>query len=158
MNRVRFLSKIILAASVVFALALTFLSCSSDSPTSPSGGESSSSQKSSSSFIPPTMDEACNSFWVEAIDQIANQCSINPINMAPTNINIPIAPSSDQTYGYNCSLTSADVNAIMKEVCCDRQCFLALSSITHFSAAICRNIYAQCGIVCKNFLPECKNW
>ena len=216
MDRVRFLSKIVLAVSVSLALALTFLSCSSDSPTSPSGGDSSSSSsipptgptlneacnnywrqainqianqcsnatinvpiapssdqtygydcsltqadvnailREVCTFIPLTKDEACNSFLVEAIDQIADQCSSNPINMLPTIINIPIAPSSDQTYGYDCSLTIVDVSAIMKEVCCDRQCFQAYRPATDSSPA-CRTLFTQCGIVCKKFASSCKN-
>jgi hypothetical protein len=53
------LSKIALAAGVLFALAFTF-GCSGDSPSGPSGGESSPSYKpsSSSAYIPPPLSSS----------------------------------------------------------------------------------------------------
>jgi hypothetical protein len=139
MNKIK---SVLFAAGILLALAFAF-GCSSDSPSGPSDGESSPSQKpssssaytpptqpsSSSEYIPPppqssssvyipTEKEACNNYWGQAINQIADKCSY--ISYTTTIIITP-APLPNQTYGYDCSLTQAEINSVVKEVCTESE-------------------------------------
>jgi len=162
----RKLSKLALVAS--FGLALTFhLSCSSDGDNERNTDVSSSSEelalssssvtaRSSSSSVNITEGEACDSYWRQAINQIANQCS-------NATINITRAPSPSQTYGYDCSLTQNDVDFVVKEVCtqtpptptCDLGCInlmfnnSAINPSSFTCSALVDRIASQIASTCK---------
>ena len=159
----KIVSKFALAVGIVLAMVFT-LSCSSDGGGDDDGDSSSSlhTPSSSSAYIPPTvptMDEACNSYWVQAINQIANQCS-------NATISITSAPPTNQTYGYDCSLTQADVNAVLAEVCsqmppsstcnevCASQVYGSMGKSRN-SSAFCYKVAAECGASCKDNYSFC---
>ena len=176
----KIVSKFALVAGIVLAMVFTF-SCSSDgggdddgdtSSSTGTGGSSSSlpTPSSSSAYIPPTvptMDEACNSYWTQAINQIANQCS-------NATISISKAPPTNQTYGYDCSLTQADFDAVFTGVCpqmpptsncaCVMYCVQSVlnalgssagSSIQPSGAAFDRAV-SNCSINCKVDYYSCR--
>jgi len=157
----RKLSKLALAVSFGLALAFTF-SCSSDGDDERDTLSSSSAVavSSSSSSVHITEAEACDSYWRQVMNEIAGQCN-------KSTISISRSPSSSQTYGYDCSITQADVNETLKAFCtpsstCDLGCVdLFISNSTYASRhswMSCSDFFArsvtQIASTCKCTITE----